>query len=157
MHIISQDTIAAVATPRGAGGIAIVKISGPRAVAILGQIFRPAKRTARAQPLTGRRRIRYGHIVHPAGGLVDEVLVTVMPAPHSYTTEDVVEINCHGGAVLSRDVLDLVLHQGARTAEPGEFTRRAFLGGRINLSQAEAVIDLINAKTRRATRVGMQQ
>jgi tRNA modification GTPase len=154
MQILAKDTIAAVATPRGAGGIAIIKISGPRAAAILGQIFIPARQPA---PVRGRRGIRYGHIVHPDEGMIDEVLVTVMPAPHSYTTEDVVEINCHGGAVVSREVLDLVLRQGARMAEPGEFTRRAFLGGRINLTQAEAVIDLINAKTRRATRAGMQQ
>ena len=158
MNTLANDTIAAVATPRGAGGIAIIKISGPQAMAIAGQIFRPARQTA-GPPSSdaGRRHVRYGHIVHPEGELVDEVLMTVMPAPHSYTTEDVVEINCHGGAVVTRDVLDLVLRQGARTAAPGEFTRRAFLGGRINLSQAEAVIDLINAKTRRATRVGLQQ
>jgi tRNA modification GTPase len=156
MHILPKDTIAAIATPRGAGGIAIIKISGPRAIAILGQIFRPVKQPAPAAAEAGRRRIRYGHIVHPDEGIIDEVLVTVMPAPHSYTTEDVVEINCHGGAVVSGDILALVLRQGARTAEPGEFTRRAFLGGRINLTQAEAVIDLINAKTRRATRAGMR-
>lgn len=157
MHLRAQDTIAAVATPPGAGGIAVIKISGANATTILGQIFRPAKRSLRRQANFEHQRVYYGHVMHPDEGALDEVLVTVMQAPHSYTTEDVVEINCHGGTLVTRAVLDLVLGQGARAAEPGEFTRRAFMGGRINLSQAEAVIDLINAKTHRATRAGLQQ
>lgn len=157
MKILSKDTIAAVATPRGAGGIAIIKISGPDAVFILKRIFRPSAQTATGSQTFHHRRILHGHIFHPQEGVLDEVLVSVMQSPNSYTTEDVVEINCHGGAVVMQEVLDLVLRQGARVAEPGEFTRRAFLGGRINLTQAEAVIDLINAKTRKATRSGLQQ
>ena len=156
MTHLSNDTIAAIATPRGAGGIAIIKISGPQAPAILNRDFRPRHPTGAEHHGDHHHRLTYGHIVHPQHGVLDEVLVAFMPAPRSYTTEDVVEINCHGGAVITREVLDLVLQQGARSAEPGEFTRRAFLGGRINLAQAEAVIDVINAKTRKAARAGMQ-
>ena len=126
-------------------------------MAILGRIFEPGRRPADGPLLFEHQRLLYGHIVHPDDGPLDEVLVSFMQAPRSYTTEDVVEINCHGGVVVTQAVLDLVLEEGARPAEPGEFTRRAFLGGRINLTQAEAVIDLINAKTRRAARTGLQQ
>lgn len=156
MRNLPQDTIAAVATSQGAGGIAIIKISGPQALEILRPIFRPRHPSATGIWDRDHKRLIYGHIVHPQDGVLDEVLVAVMRAPRSYTTEDVVEINCHGGAVVTQDVLDLVIEQGARLAEPGEFTRRAFLGGRINLAQAEAVIDLINAKTRRAAQAGLQ-
>lgn len=157
MNILSTDTIAAVATPRGAAGIAIVKISGPHAVSILKRVFRPSTPNVSGNQTLAHRRIVHGHILDSQEGVVDEVLVSVMRSPNSYTTEDVVEINCHGGAVVTREVLDLVLRQGARVAEPGEFTRRAFLGGRINLAQAEAVIELISAKSRKATRSGLQQ
>ena len=156
MNNLSNDTIAAVATPRGAGGIAIIKISGPRSFTIIKRIFRPGSQRDLGRSGRDHQRMIYGHIVHPQEGALDEVLVSIMRAPRSYTTEDVVEINCHGGAVLTQAVLDLVLQQGARSAEPGEFTRRAFLGGRINLAQAEAVIDLINAKTQKAARAGLQ-
>ena len=157
MNFISSDTIAALATPRGAGGIGIVKISGPEALAILRGIFK-SPRPEPDQPIDfGHRRLWYGHIIHPVEGPLDEVMVSVMRGPHSYTTEDVVEINCHGGLVVTQAVLDLVFAQGAREALPGEFTRRAYMGGRINLTQAEAVIDLVNAKTRRAARAGLRQ
>ena len=157
MNFMTGDTIAALATPRGSGGIGIIKISGTKSLAIIERILKPAHQPANRHPDFEHQRLVYGHIVHPQDGPLDEVLVSVMRAPHSYTTEDVVEINCHGGVVVTQEVLDLVLDQGARPAEPGEFTRRAFLGGRINLSQAEAVIDLINAKTRRAARTVLQQ
>ena len=157
MKVSLTDTIAALATPRGSGGIGIIKISGPDALDILGRIFRPARAIDDGgSPPAEHQRLTYGHIVHPREGMLDEVLVSIMLGPRSYTTEDVVEINCHGGVVITQAVLDLVLEQGARSAEPGEFTRRAFLGGRINLVQAEAVIDIINAKTRRAARTGLQ-
>ncbi len=157
MDILSKETIAALATPRGAGGIGIVKISGPDAVPILRRIFIRGRTDASPSLRFDHRRLYYGHIAHPDEGLLDEVLVAVMRGPNSYTTEDVVEINCHGGIVLSQAILDLVLSQGARQAQPGEFTRRAYLGGRINLAQAEAVIDMVNAKTARAARAGLRQ
>jgi tRNA modification GTPase len=142
----SDDTIAAIATPPGEGGIGIVRISGSEAVPIAGRLF--FSRTGR-QPGDGARRVYYGEI-RDAGAVIDEVLVHVMHAPHSYTREDVVEINCHGGAVPLHAVLDLALRSGARLASPGEFTRRAFLNGRIDLVQAEAVIDRIRAQGRAA-------
>ncbi len=157
MNLLASDTIAALATPRGSGGVGIIKISGPESLKILERIFRPAGEVPQDRPAFENRRLVYGHIIHPEDGPLDEVLISYMRGPHSYTTEDVVEINCHGGVMVTAAVLDLVLQEGARPAEPGEFTRRAFLGGRINLSQAEAVIDLINAKTRRAVQVGLQQ
>lgn len=142
----SDDTIAAIATPPGEGGIGIVRISGPEAVPIAGRLFfSPAGRRLE----DGARRVYYGEI-RDGSVAVDEVLVHVMRAPHSYTTEDVVEINTHGGAAPLHAVLDLVLRAGARLAGPGEFTRRAFLNGRIDLVQAEAVIDRIRAQGRAA-------
>lgn len=121
-----------------------MRVSGPDAKSIAGRLFRPARAN---RTNFDRRRVYYGHIATTDGGVVDEVLVNVMPAPHSYTCEDVVEINCHGGAGPLNAVLELVLQGGARLAEPGEFTRRAFLNGRIDLVQAEAVIDTIRART----------
>ena len=142
-----EDTIAAIATPVGAGGIGIIKISGPEALLIGRQVFQ------KSGPLetTQSHHLYHGHIVESTtGNIVDEVLVSFMRAPTTYTREDVVEINCHSGfAVLDR-ILDLVTRAGARLAEPGEFTRRAFLNGRIDLTQAEAVLDLIQSKTRRS-------
>ncbi|NUK30072.1 tRNA uridine-5-carboxymethylaminomethyl(34) synthesis GTPase MnmE [Parageobacillus sp. VR-IP] len=150
------DTIAAISTPMGEGAIAIVRLSGDEAIAIADRIFKS---------LSGKRlkdvpshTIHYGHIVDPDNGqTVEEVMVSVMRAPKTFTREDVVEINCHGGLVSVNRVLQLVLANGARLAEPGEFTKRAFLNGRIDLSQAEAVIDLIRAKTDRAMTVALQQ
>ena len=143
-----EDTIAAVATPPGEGGVAIVRISGVDAEAIAGQIFvRPGDKTGRLKSHT----LYHGTIRDPRSQRVlDETLLTVMRKPRSYTGEDVVEIHCHGGAFLVRHILGLVLRQGARQAEPGEFTKRAFLNGRIDLAQAEAVLDLIRARTDRS-------
>ena len=139
---MSADTIAAISTALGEGGIGIVRLSGDRAIAIADEIYRGAR------PL---REVEAGRIVYGRVGteneVVDEVLVSVFRKPHSYTREDIVEINCHGGIAVVRRVLDLVLSHGARLAEPGEFTKRAFLNGRLDLSQAEAVIDVIRAKT----------
>lgn len=148
------DTIAAISTPMGEGGIAIVRVSGGQAIAIVDKIYKGRKKLSTVDSHT----IHYGHLYDPQRGQkVEEVMVTVLKAPKTYTREDIVEINCHGGLVSVRRVLDLVLEAGARLAEPGEFTKRAFLHGRIDLSQAEAVIDLIRAKTDRAMNVALQQ
>lgn len=150
------DTIAAISTPMGEGGIGIVRISGDSAFEIVDMLFRsPSGRKASEMP---DRSINYGHIVDPGTGeVVDEVLLSVMKAPRTYTCEDVCEINCHGGIVPLRKVLDLVLASGARLAEPGEFTKRAFLNGRLDISQAEAVIDIIRSKTGAAHRAAISQ
>jgi tRNA modification GTPase len=160
--IADSDTIAAIATPAGRGGIGIVKISGKDAFAIAQAIFQPIKNgpdAAQAQirqdsAITNLRfethRLYYGHIIDPKDNtLLDEILISAMQAPNTYTREDVVEINAHGGAMAMNAILELVLSQGARLAEPGEFTRRAFLNGRIDLTQAEAVVDVINARTQK--------
>lgn len=143
--MLDNSTICAVSTPAGRGGIGIVRLSGPQAVAVAERFFTASNgRRLSRQPA---HRLVHGRVTDEEGGVVDEVLASVMRSPHSYTTEDVVEINCHGGTVAVRKTLELMLGAGARLAEPGEFTRRAFLGGRIDLAQAEAVADLINAKT----------
>jgi len=150
------DTIAAISTPRGEGGISIVKLSGPLAVPIAQKLFRSPSHSSPQEIKT--HTIIYGHIIDPKiEQVIDEVLLTVMKTPHTYTREDVVEINCHGGATCVRKVLDLTLLAGARLAEPGEFTKRAFLNGRIDLSQAEAVADIIRAKTDLTRQVAMNQ
>ena len=146
-----EDTIAAVSTAYGEGGIGIVRMSGDNAREIFARIF---SRSDCAEP----RKLTYGEIVDPdSGEKIDEVLAVFMPAPHTYTTEDVVEIDCHGSIVSLRKILSLCLSQGARLAEKGEFTKRAFLGGRLDLSQAEAVIDIIKAKTDRGFGAAMNQ
>ncbi|MBI5095670.1 MAG: tRNA uridine-5-carboxymethylaminomethyl(34) synthesis GTPase MnmE [Candidatus Hydrogenedentes bacterium] len=142
-----EDTIAAVSTPPGEGGIGIVRLSGANAAAIVRGVFF----SSRNRPLD-QGRVFHGEIRDDDGTPLDEVLVHIMRAPHSYTREDVVEINCHGGAGPVQAVLDLVLRHGARLATPGEFTKRAFLNGRIDLVQAEAVIDRIRAQTRAGLR-----
>jgi tRNA modification GTPase len=147
-----NDTVAAVSTPVGEGGIGIVRISGAESRAVLERLFRPKAREAapdEAAPVKFQNRLmRYGHIADPtSGNAIDEVLAVFMEAPRTYTGEDVAEIHCHGSAVALRRVLSLVLREGVRLAEPGEFTKRAFLNGRLDLAQAEAVIDLIQAKT----------
>lgn len=148
------DTIAAVATPMGEGGVAIIRVSGSEAIEIVDTIYRGKKKLSTVDSHT----IHYGHLHAPkTGELVEEVLVSVMRAPRTFTREDVVEVNCHGGIVSVERVLELILDSGARLAEPGEFTKRAFLNGRIDLSQAEAVIDLIRAKTDRAMKVALNQ
>lgn len=149
-----SDTIAAIATPLGAGGIGIVRISGRDSLSILELIFRPAS----ASPSSRPRVLCLGHIVDPSTGLpIDEVLVAYMPGPHTYTREPVVEINTHGGGLILRQVLRLCLQLGARQAAPGEFTLRAFVNGRIDLTQAEAVRDLIAARTEGAHRQALAQ
>lgn len=160
-------TIAAVATPPGTGGVGIIKISGPEALKIAATLFRSCKndnnpnRAERSDRLPinfQSHRLYYGHIVDPeTEDHVDEVLLAVMRAPRSYTREDVVEIQAHAGAAVLRVILALVLRQGARMAEPGEFTQRAFLNGRIDLTQAEAVIDIINAKAETALKIANNQ
>ena len=143
-----QDTIAAVSTPPGEGAVALIRISGPDAAAILGRIFHPKI------PLP--RRAIHGQIVED-GAVVDQVLVTLFQNPASYTGEDMVEIGCHGGIMLAAHILEIVLRNGARAAEPGEFTQRAFLNGKLDLTQAEAVMDLISAKTPLAMRAAAEQ
>ena len=138
-----EDTIAAVATAYGEGGIGIIRISGDEAREILGRVFVPAN----GKPMESRR-FTYGHI-KDGDEVIDEVMAVYMNAPHTYTCEDVVEIDCHGSVVSLKKTLEAVLKNGARMAEPGEFTKRAFLNGRLDLSQAEAVIDLVRAKTDR--------
>jgi tRNA modification GTPase len=153
----SADTIAAVATACGEAGISIVRLSGSRALAIADGLFRA--KDARRLSQCATHTLHYGWIVDPkrSSAPLDEVLVSVMRAPRSYTREDVVEINCHGGVVAARGVLEAALDKGARLAAPGEFTRRAFVNGRIDLSQAEAVLDIIRSKTDAALALGMQQ
>jgi len=140
--MLYDDTIAAVATPAGEGGIGIVRVSGPDALAILRRLFAPARPGA-WHPY----RMRYGHVQDADGARVDEALAVYMRAPHSFTAEDVVEISCHGGPLVVSRVLALALEYGARPAEPGEFTMRAFANGRIDLAQAEATLDTIRART----------
>lgn len=149
-----EDTIAAISTPVGAAGIGIIRISGLNSVSMVEKIFK----SPRGKKLAGTKNhsMLYGHIVE-SGKVLDEVLVSVMRGPHSFTAEDVVEINCHGGVVAVRKVLEAVLKAGARPAEPGEFSKRAFLNGRIDLAQAESVIDLINAKTEKSLRAAVDQ
>lgn len=168
---MNKDTIAAIATPVGNGGIGIIRISGPSAINIANSVFRryksrqdpPAHKSLGNEylgidPNKKSRRIYYGHITDPKDGrILDEVLIMVMPSPKTYTREDVVEINTHSGIVVLNAVLELILDRGARLAEPGEFTKRAFLNGRIDLTQAEAVIDLINAKTTRSLELAVNQ
>jgi tRNA modification GTPase len=149
-----NDTIAAISTPLGEGGIAVIRVSGEESVTYVERIFRSKTKLSVADTHT----VHYGFIIEPASAeKVEEVLVTLMKAPRSFTMEDVVEISCHGGIVSVKKVLDLLLSQGVRLAEPGEFTKRAFLNGRIDLTQAEAVIDLIRAKSDRAFKVALKQ
>ena len=149
------DTIAAISTAPGEGAIGIVRISGDLAISIASSIYQCGTKQLEKQKT---HTIHYGHIVDPKSGEVyDEVMVSVLRAPKTFTREDIVEINCHGGIVAINRVLQLVLRMGARLAEPGEFTKRAFLNGRIDLSQAEAVMDLIRAKTDKSMQLAMRQ
>ena len=145
------DTITAIATPMGEGAIGIVRISGSEALDITKKIFK-GKNLDNVPSHT----INYGHIVEN-GEIIDEVMVSVMRAPKTFTREDVIEINTHGGVAVTNEILQLVIRSGARMAEPGEFTKRAFLNGRVDLAQAEAVMDLIRAKTDKAMAVAVQQ
>jgi tRNA modification GTPase len=168
-----DDTIAAVATPPGEGGIGVIKISGPEALPILRRLFRRTGRETRL-PASVRHResggvqvatwspaprhLYYGHVMDPdSEETIDEVLAAYMPAPYSYTCQDVVELQAHSGIVALRRILELTLRQGARLAEPGEMTLRAFLNGRLDLAQAEAVLDVVQAQTTASLRVAVEQ
>jgi tRNA modification GTPase len=151
-----DDTIGAIATPLGEGGLAVIRLSGPEALAVADRCFVPKGQGALKPSAATTHTLHFGHIVRD-GQTVDEVMVAVMRAPRSFTREDVVEITCHGGILPARMVLDAVLAKGARLAEPGEFTRRAFLNGRIDLAQAEAVADLIHSRTELALRAANEQ
>jgi tRNA modification GTPase len=160
---MEQDTIAAIATPLGSSGIGIIRISGNNALAIGRQLFRAPiqQRFVAADKYSydlPAHQLKYGHIRDPQShDIIDEVLLVYMKAPKSYTREDVVEIQSHGGPVVMRKLLDLIVKNGARLAEPGEFTKRAYLNGRIDLSQAEAVADVISAKTDAALQIAASQ
>jgi tRNA modification GTPase len=150
------DTIAAISTPMGEGAIAIVRLSGPDSIKIADKLFKSIGNKKLSEVAT--HTIHYGHIMDPATNeVVEEVMVSLMRGPKTFTKEDVVEINCHGGLASVNRLLQLTTSHGARIAEPGEFTKRAFLNGRIDLSQAEAVMDLIRAKTDRAMNVALGQ
>jgi len=152
-EVIGAETIAAISTPAGEGAIALVRISGPNAISIGGKIFRgkeaPAKFASRLQHL--------GEVVSESGNLIDQVMMSIHRAPASYTGEDLVEISCHGGTLVTAKILEACLRAGARAARPGEFTERAFLNGKMDLTQAEAVIDLIRARTDLALRSATEQ
>ena len=148
-----NDVIAAIATPVGEGGISIIRISGGDAIEIAGKLFRGKVRLEDAPTHTAH----FGNIVDSGGAPLDEVVATVFRAPHSYTAENTVEISCHGGFYVSRKILSRILEMGARRADPGEFTKRAFLNGRIDLAQAEAVADLIRSRTDIAHQVSISQ
>ena len=149
----TQSTIAAIATAKGAGGIAIVRVSGDNAEAVLRGAFVPAGGDGRFES----HRMMYGHILDARGEVLDEVMAVLMRAPRSYTREDVAEVHCHGGSVSAQAVLERLLALGARMAAPGEFTRRAFMNGRIDLARAEAVMQIIGAGSRAAARASVRQ
>lgn len=150
--MLYDDTIVAVATPPGEGGISVVRVSGPQALDILQTLFQPT-RSGRWQSY----RMRHGHVVDSTGALIDEALAVFFRGPRSFTAEDVVEMSCHGGALVVGRVVELALAQGARLAEPGEFTMRAFANGRIDLAQAEATLDVIQARTDANLRMAQAQ
>ncbi|MBI3912502.1 MAG: tRNA uridine-5-carboxymethylaminomethyl(34) synthesis GTPase MnmE [Armatimonadetes bacterium] len=156
MALLEPDTIAAISTPLGEGGIGIVRLSGPRALPVGLALFRRADGSALPPPAA--QTAHYGRVYNPLNGeTIDECVLTWFHAPHSYTAEDVVELACHGSNLVLRRVLEAALREGARLAEPGEFTQRAFLNGRLDLARAEAVIDVIRARTDVALRVATQQ
>jgi tRNA modification GTPase len=151
-----DDTIDALATPIGEGGLAVIRISGTQALAVADKFFSPVGKSSLKPSAAASHPIQFGHVVRD-GKTIDEVLVAVMRAPRTFTREDIVEITCHGGILPAKMVLDAALAGGARLAEPGEFTRRAFLNGRIDLAQAEAVADLIHSRTELALRAANEQ
>ncbi|HBG38356.1 MAG TPA: tRNA uridine-5-carboxymethylaminomethyl(34) synthesis GTPase MnmE [Clostridiaceae bacterium] len=154
--MLTDDTIAAISTALGEGGIGIVRISGDKSMNILKKVFKSAK--GKDVSKLHSYSMMHGYIIDPkTNEKIDEVIVSYMKKPSTYTREDVVEINCHGGVIAVRRVLQLTLDNGARLAEPGEFTKRAFLNGRIDLSQAEAVMDLIRAKTDESMKIALEQ
>ena len=148
------DTITSISTPMGEGAIGIVRLSGPQAIEIGDILYKGKKKLSEVETHT----INYGHIIDPeTNETVEEVMVSVLRAPKTFTREDIIEINCHGGILTINRILELTMTYGARMAEPGEYTKRAFLNGRIDLSQAEAVMDFIRSKTDRASKVAMKQ
>ncbi|WP_022853022.1 tRNA uridine-5-carboxymethylaminomethyl(34) synthesis GTPase MnmE [Thermodesulfatator atlanticus] len=150
----AEATIAAIATPVGPGAIGVIKVSGNLCEKIFHRLFKPRKKIKEIQS----HRLYYGYIVDPeTGATIDEVLITLMRKPHTYTREDVLEIYGHSGYLVLSKILELVLREGARLAEPGEFTRRAFLNGRIDLSQAEALLDLIEARSEKSLKLALNQ
>jgi len=151
-----DDTIAAIATPLGEGGLAVIRVSGTKAFEIADQSFHPSRKGAPKPSESKSHTLHHGHVVRD-GTKVDEVLLAVMRAPHTYTCENIIEISCHGGLLPAKAVLDAMLAAGARLALPGEFTKRAFLNGRLDLAQAEAVADLIHARTELALRAAGEQ
>ena len=151
-----SDTIAAIATPLGEGGLAVIRLSGPAAFAIADKCFRPTGKSSALPSVAPSHTIQFGKIVHD-GRVIDEVLLAVLRAPRTFTREDTVEISCHGGLLPAKLVLDTLLANGARLAEPGEFTKRAFLNGRIDLAQAEAVADVIHSRTELALSAANEQ
>ena len=153
---MKTDTIAAIATALSDSGIGIVRVSGKEAIPVVNQIYCNQKKQ-RVLDSYSSHTIHYGFIIDRDGKVIDEVMVSVMKAPRSYTREDTVEINCHGGALMVKKILMTVVEAGARIAEPGEFTKRAFLNGRMDLSEAEAVMDLIHAKNEFALQSSVRQ
>ena len=151
---MGTDTIAAIATPLSSSGIGIIRISGPEAIDIASEVFRPKREKDIKKAAT--YTAHYGHAVKD-GKDIDECILLIMKGPHSYTAEDVAEINCHGGVVVMKKILSCIIEAGARPAEPGEFTKRAFLNGRIDLSRAEAVMDLIHSKNEFAMETSLKQ
>ncbi|WP_025027516.1 tRNA uridine-5-carboxymethylaminomethyl(34) synthesis GTPase MnmE [Caldalkalibacillus mannanilyticus] len=151
---MNLDTIAAISTPMGEGGIAIIRVSGVEAIGVVDKLFKGKDKLSTVDSHT----IHYGYLIDPQSGQkIEEVMVSVLRAPRTFTREDIAEVNCHGGIVSVKRVLQYILDAGARLAEPGEFTKRAFLNGRLDLSQAEAVIDLIRAKSDKAMNIALQQ
>jgi len=149
-----EETIAAISTPPGAGGIGIIRMSGAQSLSILQLLFTPKDSSCTYRS----HQFYYGHIHHPEDGkILDEVMAVIMKGPHSYTREDVVEIHCHGSFLILQNILDIIVSNGAGLAAPGEFTKRAFLNGRIDLTQAEAVIDILSAKTRKGVDLAQEQ
>ncbi|MGA2869755.1 MAG: tRNA uridine-5-carboxymethylaminomethyl(34) synthesis GTPase MnmE [Verrucomicrobiota bacterium] len=154
--MMPDDTIAAIATPLGEGGLAVVRLSGQGALAVADKSFLPSGKNSLKPSAAGSHTIQYGKIIGE-GKVIDEVLLAILRAPRTFTREDTVEISCHGGLLPAKLVLDTLLKNGARLAEPGEFTRRAFLNGRIDLAQAEAVADLIHSRTELALSAANEQ
>jgi len=157
---MKTDTICAISTPPGVSGIGIVRLSGPKTYKIIEKIFTPGKITGKRKKIKIEKipshTVHYGHIIEN-GRIIDEVLLTIMKAPKSYTREDMAEIGCHGGIIPLKEVLNLCIKMGARLANPGEFTMRAFLNGRIDLSQAESVLEIINSQTEKGLEIALSK
>ncbi len=155
MNTYIEDTVVAISTPVGFSGIGIVRMTGSKSFEIISKVFKSKAKTFDEYE---DKKIIYGHIIDPKDGkIIDEVLVSKMVEPNTYTKENIVEINCHGGIMPVRNILNLLVEYGAKLAGPGEFTKRAFLNGRIDLTQAEAIIDIINAKTNKSIDISMKQ